>query len=166
MKRRVAVLWVLGTVGDRLALLAMTHGSRIWLHGQATDVIAGTSVLASLALFFYVREGHREPRFVLDLGLVYMVFTAFSLGLIIHWSPVPKEWPVSPMISWIGAVVLMSAAIVPNSPMKTLIAGLIAVSMNPLGMLIAKARGTWDFGSLSKAFVMHYPDYLLVASRS
>jgi serine/threonine-protein kinase len=157
-----AVLWVLGTVGDRLALLTMTHGNRIWLHGQAIDVIAGISVLASLALFFYIRKGDREPRFVLDLGLVYMVFTACSLGLIIHWSPVPKEWHVSPMISWIGAVVLMSAAIVPNSPMKTLIAGLIAVSMNPLGMLIAKARGTWDFGSLSNALVMHYPDYLLV----
>jgi eukaryotic-like serine/threonine-protein kinase len=162
MSLLAAVLWVLGTVGDHLALLAMTHGNRIWLHGQATDVIAGTSVLASLALFFYIRKGDREPRFVLDLGLVYMVFTAFSLGLIIHWSPVPKEWPVSPMISWIGAVVLMSAAIVPNSPMKTLIAALIAVSMNPLGMLIAKARGTWDFGSLSNALVMHYPDYLLV----
>jgi len=52
------------------------------------------------------------------------------------------------MISRIGAVVLMSAAIVPNSPMKTLVAGLIAVSMNPLAMLIAKARGTWDFGPL------------------
>ena len=46
--------------------------------------------------------------------------------------------------------------------MKTLIAGLIAASMNPLGMLIAKARGTWDFGSWSNVIVMHYPDYLLV----
>ena len=52
------------------------------------------------------------------------------------------------MISWIGAVVLMSAAIVPSSPIKTLIAGLLAVSMNPFAMLIAKARGTWDFGPL------------------
>jgi serine/threonine-protein kinase len=157
-----AVLWVVGTVGDRIALLAMTHGNRIWLHGQTTDIIASTSVLASLALFFYIRKGDRDPRFILDLGLVYMVFTAAALGLMMHWFPVPKEWPVSPMISWIGAVVLMSAAIVPNSPRKTLVAGLIAVSMNPLGMLIAKARGTWDFGSLGNVFVMHYPDYLLV----
>jgi|SRR5664279_4866032 len=91
-----------------------------------------------------------------------MVFTSAALGLIIHWSPVPREWPVSPMISWIGAVILMSAAIVPNSPSKTLIASLIAVSMNPLGMLISKARGTWEFGSVGNVFVMHYPDYLLV----
>lgn len=162
MSLLAAALWVLGTVGDRIALLAMTHGNRIWLHGQATDVIAGISVLASLALFFYIRRGDRDPRFILDLGLVYMVFAAAALGLMMHWFRVPKEWPVSPMISWIGAVVLMSAAIVPNSPMKTLVASLIAVSMNPLGMLIAKARGTWDFGSLSNVIVMHYPDYLLV----
>jgi eukaryotic-like serine/threonine-protein kinase len=162
MSLLAAIQWVFGTVGDRIALLAMTHGNRIWLHGQATDIIAAISVLASLALFFYIRKGDRDPRFILDLGLVYMVFTAAALGLMMHWFRVPKEWPVSPMISWIGAVVLMSAAIVPNSPMRTLVAGLIAVSMNPLGMVIAKARGTWDFGSLGNVLVMHYPDYLLV----
>ena len=162
MSLLAAVLWVLGTVGDRIALLAMTHGNRAWLHPQSTDIIAGISVAASLGLFFYIRSGDRDPRFLLDLGLIYMVFTAAALGMMLHWVRVPKDWPVMPMISWIGVVVLISAAIVPNSPMKTLIAGLIAVSMNPLSMLIAKARGTWDFGSLSNVLVMHYADYLLV----
>jgi tRNA A-37 threonylcarbamoyl transferase component Bud32 len=162
MSLLAAVLWVLAVAGDRIALLSMSHGNRIWLHPQQTDIIAGIAILASLALFFYIRKGDRDPRFILDLGLVYMVFTAAALGLIMHWFRVPKDWPVSPMISWIGAVVLMSSAIVPNTPRKTLIAGLIAVSMNPLGMLIAKARGTWDFGSWTNVLVMHYPDYLLV----
>jgi len=162
MSLLAAVLWIVGVVGDRIALLAMTHGDRIWLHPQETDVIAGASVLASLGLFFYIRKAERDPRFLLDLGLVYMVFTCLCLGLMMHWFHVPKDWPVSPMISWIGAVVLMSSAIVPNSPIKTLVAGLIAVSMNPLAMLIAKARGTWEFGSWTNVLVMHYPDYLLV----
>jgi len=157
-----ASLWVLGTIGDRIALLAMSHGDRTWLHPQATDVIAGVSVATALALFFYIRKGDRDPKFILELGQVYMVLMSFALGMLIHWFHVPRDWPVSPMISWIGAVVLMSAAIVPNSPAKTLVAGLIAVSMNPLSMLIAKARGTWDFGSLSNVLVMHYPDYLMV----
>jgi serine/threonine protein kinase len=34
--------------------------------------------------------------------------------------------------------------------------------MNPLAMVIAKARGTWDFGPWSNALVMHYPDYIMV----
>lgn len=157
-----ASLWTLGTIGDRTALLAMSHGDRIWLHPQATDLIAGISVTVSLALFFYIRKGDRDPKFILELGQVYMVLMSFALGMLIHWFHVPRDWTVSPMISWIGAVVLMSAAIVPNSPMKTRAAGLIAVSMNPLSMLIAKARGTWDFGSLSNVLIMHYPDYLMV----
>ena len=28
---------------------------------------------------------------VLNLGLAYMVFTAFALGLTFHWAPVPGE---------------------------------------------------------------------------
>ena len=55
-----ASLWVLGTIGDRIALLAMSHGDRIWLRPQATDVISGISVLVSLALFFYIRQGDRD----------------------------------------------------------------------------------------------------------
>ena len=120
------------------------------------------SVAVSLALFFYIRKGDGTQKYILELGQVYMVLMSFALGLLIHWFHVPKDYPVSPMISWIGAVVLMSAAIVPNSPMKTLVAGLIAVSMNPLSMLIAKARGTWDIGPISNVLIMHYPDYLLV----
>ena len=38
----------------------------------------------------------------------------------------------------------------------------MAVSMNPLAMLIAKWRGTWEFGSWVNVLLMHYADYLLV----
>jgi serine/threonine-protein kinase len=69
---------------------------------------------------------------------------------------------ISPEISWIGAVVLMFAAIVPSPPAKTAIVSLIAVSMNPVAMLLSRARGTWNFDSPADALVMHYPDYLLV----
>src|SRR3989442_15929909 len=62
----------------------------------------------------------------------------------------------------LSPAILMFSAIVPNAPAKTLVAGLIAATMNPLGMLIAKARGTWDFGPASTVLLMHYPDYLLV----
>ena len=160
MSLLAATLWVLGTVGDRLAMRMM--GNRLWNQWNATDLIAAISVAGSLGLFFYIRRAERDPVFILDLGQAYLVLTSLALGLITHWMPVPRTWQVSPMISWIGAVVLMSAAIVPSPPIKTLIAGLLAVSMNPLAMLIAKARGTWDFGSLSNAFVMHYPDYMMV----
>ncbi|HTK40219.1 MAG TPA: serine/threonine-protein kinase [Gemmatimonadales bacterium] len=161
MSLLAAALWLVGSLLDHLALRAMTHGDPRWLRPDADDAVAAVSVLLSLGLFAYTRKAERDPRFVLDLGLVYMVLTAAAIGLLIHWHPVPKDWHVSPMITWIGAVVLMFAAIVPSTPTKTLVAALIAVSMNPLGMLIARARGTWEFGSTSNVLLMHYPDYLL-----
>jgi len=75
--------------------------------------------------------------------------------------PIHESTPTE-TITWTGAVVLMFAAIVPNAPSKMLVAGLLAVSMNPLAMLVARARGTWNFGPASNVIVMHYPDFLLV----
>ncbi|MFI5183222.1 MAG: serine/threonine-protein kinase, partial [Vicinamibacteria bacterium] len=157
-----AALWVVGSGLDHLAMREMSHGRLPWAALQTPDVIAGTSVLLSVALYLYTRKSTRNPRVVLDMGLGYMVLTALALGLMTHWHPVPADWPVRPEIGWVGAVVLMFAAIVPSPPAKTLLAGLIAASMNPASMLIAKARGSWDFGPSSNALLMHYPDFILV----
>src|SRR5258705_5576584 len=158
-----AVLWI---VAPPLALFVVRATSppadTRWTRLDATDLIAAVSALLSVGLYFYTRKSGRSPQFILDLGLVYMVLTGLALGLISHSAGWPRNMPIFPLISWIGVVVLMFAAIVPNSPTKTLVAGLIAVSMNPLAMLIAKARGTWDFGPVSNVLVMHYTDYLLV----
>jgi serine/threonine-protein kinase len=35
--------------------------------------------------------------------------------------------------------------------------------MNPLGMVIAKVRGAWEYGSDSNLLLMHFPDYLLIS---
>ena len=100
---------------------------------------------------------------MLDLGLVYLVLTAVRARPDVPLGTRCRSIvQIAPEISWIGAVVLMFAAIVPSTRLKTLVAGLIAVSMNPMAMLIARARGTWNFESPTDALLMHYPDYLLV----
>ena len=157
-----AGLWVVGTILGRLAMRSMQAGDSKGLDLTMGDAIAAASVLASLLLFAYTRTANRDPRRILDLGLVYMVLTALALGLTFHSGPILPTLSVSPQISWIGAVVLMFSAIVPSTRTKTLLAGLIAVSMNPVGMLWARAQGYWDFGPASNALLMHYPDYLLV----
>ncbi len=157
-----AVLWVIGPLMARVAFWAMDPADPRWRSPHPTDAVAAASILISLALFFYARRSDRDPRFILDLGLGYMVLAAAAVGLVMHWEPPPRGFPPVPVITWVGAIVLMFAAIVPSTPGKTLVAGLIAASMNPIGMLIARARGTWDFGSAGNAFLMHYPDYVLV----
>jgi serine/threonine-protein kinase len=160
-----AVLWAVGTITAYL--------NEKWLHwnipasqivllaiGPRVYVIAGASVLMSLALFLYARTGDRDPRFILDLGLGYLVLTALALGLIWNWEPMPAGTMPSPQVSWAGAIVLMFAAIVPSSPGRMLVAGLMAASMMPLSMLIAQDPASWK---LSTA-LMHYPDFVLVGA--
>ena len=152
-----AVLWFIGTV---LYHLAIAQSDPAWLGWQSSDTVAIASILVSLAVYAYTR-GDRDPRSVLDLGLLFMVAMAAGAGLIQHWDPSRDLHGIEPQISWIGAIVLMTAAIVPTSPVKMLVAGIIAVSMNPFGMLISRVRGVW-LGPTSDIMVMHYQDYLLV----
>src|SRR5262245_19889473 len=136
-----ACLWVVGTILGRVAMRSMQGADSNWFALTMGDAIAGTSVVASLLVFFYTRRANRDPQRILDLGLVYMVLTALALGLTFHSGPILPTLSVSPEISWIGVVILMFSAIVPSTTTKTLLAGLVAASMNPVGMLWARARG-------------------------
>jgi tRNA A-37 threonylcarbamoyl transferase component Bud32 len=149
-----AVLWTVGPALGHVAFWATRESGEYSLFSPALpmDIIAGVSIVVSLALFAYTRRSRRDPGFILDLGLVYMVYVGLALGLMVHLGPVPANWTVEPEISWI----------VPNSPAKVLVASLIAVSMNPIAMLIARAQREVDLGPASNALLMHYPDYILV----
>lgn len=157
------VLWSVGMVLDHLALRALLPaGDPYWRRLHPPDFVVLLAVLASLGLFGFSRTTGRSPRFILDLGLVYLVVNSLAIGIIWHWRPVTAGRTLEPMFTWVGPLVLIFAAIIPNPPWKTLLAGLVAVSMNPLGMLLARAQGTWDFGSSTAALLMHYPDYIMV----
>jgi eukaryotic-like serine/threonine-protein kinase len=158
-----AVLWVLGTLTGHIAALAIHPENPSWWHPDLGDGIAFLSVAVSLGLYAYTR-GDRNPRSMLDLGLWYMVYTAVALGLTFHLGGIPPNFMITPEISWIGAVVLMFAALVPTRPKKMLIAGFFAVSMNPISMLILSKTQHWNFGSPWVALLMHYPDFLLVGA--
>jgi serine/threonine-protein kinase len=101
----------------------------------------------------------------MDLALGYMVAMAFGMGVLIHWA---RPWfvptSVAPMITWTGPIILITAAIVPASPRKMLVAGLVAASMDPIGMVIAQTVGRYHFGPLRNAFLMHYPNYLMLGA--
>ena len=159
----VGTVWVAYSVLDHL-LVQRSQGDPSWLTLKGTDGIALVSAPVCLALYFYTRKSGRSPTRILDLGHAFVIFTALGLGLAWHWAPVPLEDMVlarTPNPSWIGLLVLVFAAMVPSAPGKMLITGLIAVSMNPLGMAIAKLRGAWVYGPDSNLLMMHFPDYLV-----
>ena len=127
------------------------------------------SIVASLAVYWYTRR-HRESKISLDLGLAYMIASSLGVGLLFHIGMVyfggrpPAQRVIAPEISWVGVEILLFAALIPTHPRKTVIAALVAASMNPIGMLIARAHGVWDFGSAWNVLLMHYPDFLIVGA--
>ena len=157
-----AALWVLGPALGHLALHLAEPQNPEWTRFRVLDGIAVFAFVTSIALYYYVGHTKRDPAFVLDLSLVYLVLTAIDLGVMFHWGPVSVAPTVPrPMISWIGPVILMTAAIVPAEPRKMLVAGFLAASMDPIGMMIGRAFGVYHFDSVLDALAMHYPNYLL-----
>jgi len=157
-----ATLWTVSTILYHYVDRVMGAGDLRWLSWQPSDWLVSLGAGLSLALFFYVRRSRRDPKFLLDLGLAYMIVTGLIAGTIIHWDPTLADQSRAPTVSWLGVVVLLFAAVLPNQPWKIFVAGLLTVSMNPIGMLIARARGVWPFDHASAAWIMHYPDYLVL----
>jgi hypothetical protein len=156
-----SLLWLLGTLFYHLALLTLPETGVRWFEFTFSDGVCVVAMVGSLGLYRYTRGENRDPRFVLDVGLAYMVLTAVALSTILYLDPLWINLPTIPTISWVGAIILMFAAIVPNSPRKTLVAGLIAASMNPLALFYARTQDHWQ-GGLAGILVKHYPDFLLV----
>jgi hypothetical protein len=158
-----AGLWTLGVGLGHLALHTIDPEDPRWSRLNITDLIAAVSIALSLALFFYLRKRDRNPAGVINLSLAYMIVTALALAVMLHWGLAPRDnLDMRPMITWIGPVILMFAAIVPAPPWKLFIAGFLAASMDSIGMLIARGAGVYDFGSAWNVLSMHYPNYLLL----
>ena len=58
----------------------------------------------------------------------------------------------------------MTAGIVPARPWKMLVAGLVAASMDTIGMVIAGAAGEYRYGPFYNAVLMHYPNFLMLGA--
>jgi serine/threonine-protein kinase len=160
-----AVLWTLAPALGHLALyLTNPNDPQLALFSRVNLIAAGC-VLVSLGMYAWLRSGRRDPERVMDLALGYMVAMTFAMGVLIHWA---RPWfvltSVEPMITWSGPIILITAGIVPVRPWKMLAAGLIAASMDPLGMVIAGATGEYEYGHFYNALLMHYPNYLMLGA--
>ena len=157
-----ASLWCLGPALGHLARarLSSDPSAGRW---EFPDTIAVGSVVASLGMYWWLRRREHDPYRVMDLGLVYLVAMAFAIGVMMHVGSLAAGEPsIRQELTWIGPVILMFAAIVPAAPWKLFLAGFIAASMDPIGMVVAQAAGRYHFGPWQNALLMHYSDYLLL----
>ena len=154
-----AVMWALALVVRNL--LARSYPGAPGLEGwpMPGTLLASAGLVMSLLLATFSNRSHAEPEKILMLGLVFEVATAALVAFTGQWRPF-----ISPTrISWVCVVILVYPAIAPTTPGKTLIASLLAASMDPLAVWVASARGVpVDSGPLG-LISMFVPNYLCAA---
>ncbi len=101
------------------------------------NLIAGVGVLISIGMALVAGRLHHRPELLLNIGLGFEVATAFLVGLLHNWVPLPTLAG----LSWIVVVILVYPTIAPSTPRKILIASFLAASMDPIGVGIAALRG-------------------------
>lgn len=152
-----AGLFVIGIVmNDLLAPLVDMEMRDLIPWGRPADVVAVLSIAASLLLGWYTRRLTCRPRLALDLALVYEVFLALGIGIVNQWEP---QRLLAGRLSWLCVLILLFPMIAPNTPRKTLLASLIAASMDPLGIVIAHLRGV-DTPTISAIVWNYLPNYV------
>jgi serine/threonine-protein kinase len=158
-----AALWTLAPALAHLAIYLTEPGDPRWSRFNVVDGIATACVVVSLLLYLYLRTGKRDPELVMDLALAHMVFMSFGIGVLIHLGE-PSFAPADtrPTITWVGPIILITAAIVPANPWKMLLAGFVAASMDSLGMVAGQAAGVYHYGEFRNVLLMHYPNYLML----
>jgi len=124
--------------------------------GRPADVVGVLSIALSLWLWRYTRGLSCRPGVALDLALGYEVLLALGIGIVNQWEP---HRPLAGRLSWICVLLLLFPMLVPNTPRKTLIASLIAASMDPFGLLVAHVRGL-ETPSLVVILWNYLPNYV------
>lgn len=117
----------------------------------------GAGVLAAaVAVALIARRIPTRPRLVINLGLWLEVVAALGVGLISWWDPVH----VASRISWICPLLIVYPSIAPTTPRRLLMASFAAASMDPLGYLVANARGVVPDWPAVTVLWMVWPTYV------
>ncbi len=142
-------VWVIGVVMNVLyhrqaALRTMPLLSDAWPWPAAP--IAGVGAASSLAMAWLAGRLHATPYRLLNVGLLYEVFTAFLIGL---WNGASGQTAYPQGMSWMVLVILVYPAIAPSTPGRTMLAAFAAALMDPVGYALAAAWGVPIVGGAS-----------------
>ncbi len=150
------VLWSIGLVMNHLVrpLLNLPAGAVLQWPPLA-DVFAVLFIIVSIALYRWAPTLQSRGKELVNVGLAYEVALAFAVGVVNQWDPSV----LGGRLSWICVLILIHPMIVPTSPRKTLIASLLAASMDPVGLFVAHLRGI-ELPGLTILIWAYLPNYV------
>jgi serine/threonine-protein kinase len=109
-------------------------------HPLLHNVVFTTLIAVSIIVAWLSRRGRREPKHLLDLGLIYEVTVAFGISILDNLAPISPDRPLD-SVSWLCIWIVMFPVLVPAQPAKGLAASLAAASTWPLAFFICVSLG-------------------------
>ena len=102
------------------------------------DVIAGIVVVLSFGVLLATRSNTADPASIIKLGLAYEIALAAAMAAADHVlaGPATMTMTAGPTISRVMIILLAFPVFVPSPPLRTLVAALLAASMDPLAMAV------------------------------
>ncbi|MGE5814235.1 MAG: serine/threonine-protein kinase [Acidobacteriota bacterium] len=126
------------------------------------NLVAGVVVALLLGTQALIRMRVRQScALTIDLGLGLVVINAVGIAFMNTWTPLPDPIDTR-FISWVTVVILVHAMIAPSSPRKTLLAAVVAASMDPLAVWVAHLRGV-HAPTLAETAILFTPNYICAA---
>src|SRR5688572_9990984 len=147
-------VWSFGLFVDLIVLPAAGRpGSPNW---RSISIEIFGSVI-SLATWAYVRASVAAHPVKIRAGFLFMVANALAIALLNSWAAPPVEFHIR-QLSWATILILVYSMIAPSTPRWTLVASLVAASMDPLCYWIVYLLGL-PAPTLTAAFILCWPNY-------
>jgi len=141
----------------RLAVFSATAGA-VWAFALFMDIVVlpaagqpggpnwrsiGIEVcvtLSALGMWAYMRVSPAAHHVKMNAGFVFMVVNALGIALFNAWAAPPLEFQPR-QLSWATVLILVYSMIAPSTPRRTLVASLVAASMDPLSYGVVHLLG-------------------------
>ncbi len=155
----LAGLWAISVVVNHLVApyLGLADGQVVpW--PPVADLLAAACIALSAVVYRLAPRAARIPGRLSAVAMVYQVSLAFAVGVINQWEPVA----LAGRLSWLCVLILIFPVLVPGPPRTVLIGALLAASMDPVGLAIARLRGL-ELPPLALLVWTYLPNYISAA---
>jgi eukaryotic-like serine/threonine-protein kinase len=148
-------LWIIGLVMNHLVAPYLgLPANQVLPWFRLADILAAASLALSAVVYWIAPRVARSGR-LSTVAIGYEVALAFAIGVINQWQPLA----LAGRLSWICILILVFPSLVPAPPRKVFIGALLAASMDPVGLLIARARGL-ELPPLGLLVWAYLPNYI------
>jgi serine/threonine protein kinase len=152
----IITLWVVGLVMNHLVAPFLGLSPREMIPWPPiADVMATACLALSLVVYWLAPRVARTWSRLFTIAISYEVAVAFAIGVINQWQPVA----LAGRLSWLCVLILIFPSIVPGPPRKVLLGSILTATMDPVGLLIAQARGL-ELPPLALLVWTYLPNYI------